>query len=197
MGVSSLFAVVRKELADATDEATRRLAEALLAAADVLVAKKRERHARVLPLADYFVDRWDKARLLGFGEGSSIYDSCLVIGDVKMGKHGWVGPFTILDGSGGLEIGDHCTVSAGAHVYTHDTVKHALDDAPIERAPVKIGNRVYIGPNSVIARGVIIGDRVVIGANSLVREDVPSGKKVAGNPARIIGDVDSSGAPAE
>ena len=45
-----------------------------------------------LPLADYFVDRWDKARLLGFGEGSSIYDSSLVIGDVKIGKNAWVGP---------------------------------------------------------------------------------------------------------
>lgn len=49
---------------------------------------------------------------------------------------------------------------------------------------MKIGNNVYIGPHSVIARGVTIGDRVVVGANGLVREDVPSGKKVAGNPAR-------------
>jgi acetyltransferase-like isoleucine patch superfamily enzyme len=158
---------------------------------DALVARKRERHSRVLPLADYFVDRWDKARLLGFGEGSSIYDSSLVIGDVKVGKNAWVGPFTILDGSGGLEIGDECTLSAGVHVYTHDSVRATLDGAPIERQPVKIGNRVYIGPHSVIARGVTIGDRVVVGANSLVREDVPSGKKVAGNPARILGDVDS------
>jgi acetyltransferase-like isoleucine patch superfamily enzyme len=188
----SLFVALRKELADATDRTTDRLTDALISAVDALVARKRERHSRVLPLADYFVDRWDKARLLGFGEGSSIYDSSLVIGDVKMGKNAWVGPFTILDGSGGLEIGDDCTFSAGVHVYTHDSVRATLDGprAPIERQPVKIGNRVYIGPHSVIARGVTIGDRVVVGANSLVREDVPSGKKVAGNPARILGDVD-------
>ena len=80
-----------------------------------------------------------------------------------------------------------------SHVYTHDTVDKVLtlDGAPIERSPVKLGNRVYVGPNVVIARGVTIGDRVVIGANSFVREDIPSGKKVAGNPARILGDVDS------
>lgn len=192
---TSLFSALRKEiakeLAGVTDAATGRLTDALVSAVDILVARKRERHSRVLPLADYFVDRWDKARLLGFGEGSSIYDSSLVLGDVKMGKNAWVGPFTILDGSGGLEIGDDCTFSAGVHVYTHDSVRATLDGAPIDRKPVKIGNRVYVGPHSVIAQGVTIGDRVVIGANSLVREDVPSGKKVAGNPARIVGDVDS------
>ena len=187
--MTSLFVALRKELADATDRTTDRLTDALISAVDVLVARKRERHARVLPLADYFVDRWDKARLLGFGEGSSIYDSSLVIGDVKIGKNAWVGPFTVLDGSGGLEIGDDCTFSAGSHVYTHDSMKTTVDGAPISRKPVKIGNRVYVGPHAVIAQGVTIGDHVVIGANSLVREDVPSGKKVAGNPAKILGDA--------
>lgn len=189
--MKSLFVALRTELADATDRTADRLTDALVAALDGLVARKQERHARVLPLADYLVDRWDKARLLGFGEGSSVYDASLVIGDVKMGRNCWVGPFTVLDGSGGLEIGDDCTISAGAHVYTHDSVRTTLDGAPIQREPVKIGNRVYVGPNAVITRGVTIGDRVVVGANSLVREDVPSGKKVAGNPARIVGDVDT------
>ncbi len=178
--MASLFDTLRKEGG---------IFDAFVDAVDALVAKKRAKHARVVPLADYFVDRWDKARLLGFGEGSSIYDSSLVIGDVKMGKNCWIGPFTILDGSGGLEIGDDCTISAGAHVYTHDSIESTLHGAPIERSPVKIGNRVYIGPNSIITRGLTIGDRVVVGANSLVLADVPSGKKVAGNPARIVGDV--------
>ncbi|MBX3192240.1 MAG: acyltransferase [Labilithrix sp.] len=104
-----------------------------------------------------------------------------------MGDNCWIGPFTILDGSGGLEIGDGFTLSAGAQVYTHDSVAACLEDAPIERSPVKIGSRVYVGPNAVITRGVTIGDSVIIGANSLVTSDVPGGAKVAGNPARVIG----------
>src|SRR5215218_4042343 len=64
-----------------------------------------ERWQRNLPLADYLVDRWEKARRLGFGAGSSIYDSSLVLGHVKVGENTWIGPFTVLDGSGGLEIG--------------------------------------------------------------------------------------------
>ena len=46
---------------------------------------------RSLPFADYIVDRWEKAKLLGFGEGSSIYDSSLVLGTVKVGVKTWIG----------------------------------------------------------------------------------------------------------
>lgn len=154
-----------------------------------LVTEKRTKFARVLPLGDYLVDRWDKARLLGFGEGTNVYDSCLVLGDVTVGKDCWIGPYTILDGSGGLVIGDRCTISAGVHVYTHDNVAQTLSDAPIERSPVRIGSRVYIGPHAIVTRGVTIGDRVVIGAQSLVNADVASGTKVAGTPARVLGTV--------
>jgi acetyltransferase-like isoleucine patch superfamily enzyme len=42
---------------------------------------------------------------------------------------------------------------------------------------------VYIGPHSVIQKGVMIGDGVVIGAMSLVNRDVPSNTKVWGIPA--------------
>ena len=71
---------------------------------------------RVLPFGDYISDRWEKAHYLGFGEQTTIYDSSLVLGDVKVGKNCWIGPYTILDGSGGLCIGDCCDISAGAHL---------------------------------------------------------------------------------
>lgn len=147
------------------------------------------RHKRSLPLADYVVDRWDKARELGFGEGSSVYDSVLVLGDVQVGAHTWVGPFVVLDGSGGLHIGSHCSISAGVQVYSHDTVDWAISGgrAPAIRAPTRIGNNCYIGPNCVIAKGVNIGNGCVIGANSLVLHDVPTGSKAWGTPCRVVG----------
>src|SRR3954465_12163939 len=83
------------------------------------------RYRRTLPFGDYVVDRWEKAQALGFGEGSSIYDSALVLGDVKVGCHTWIGPGVVLDGSGGLEIGDYCSISAGVQIYTHDSVAWA------------------------------------------------------------------------
>jgi acetyltransferase-like isoleucine patch superfamily enzyme len=146
---------------------------------------------RTLPFADYLVDRWEKAKILGFGEGTSIYDSSLVFGDVKVGQHTWIGPFTILDGSGGLEIGSYCSISAGVHIYTHDSVQWAISGGKVnpEHAPTKIGSRCYIGPNTVITKGVTIGTRCIIGANSLVLHDVPSNAKVGGNPCIFIGEV--------
>ncbi len=149
----------------------------------------RESWKRSLPFGDYIVDRWEKARELGFGEGASIYDSSLLLGDVVVGRNTWIGPFTVLDGSGGLSIGEYCSISAGVQIYSHDTVKWAVSGGVKfpERAPVRIGDRCYIGPNAVISKGVTIGDNCVIGANSFVNNDIPSGMLAWGVPARCQG----------
>lgn len=156
-------------------------------------AEVQKKWSRSLPLADYVVDRWQKAQTLGFGQGSSIYDSALVLGDVRVGEKTWIGPFTVLDGSGGLTIGDTCSISAGVQIYTHDTVAWAISGgtAAVPRSAVKIGSRCYIGPNSIISRGVTIGDGCVIGANSFVNKDIPAGMRAWGTPCRVLGPVDA------
>lgn len=148
---------------------------------------------RTLPFGDYIVDRWEKAKALGFGDGASIYDSALVIGDVKVGAKTWVGPFVVLDGSGGLEIGSYCSISVGVQIYSHDTVEWAITGgvASYEYAPTRIGNNCYIGPNTVIARGVSVGDGCVIGANSVVLSSIPPNSKAAGSPCRVTGPAKS------
>ena len=148
----------------------------------------RARWDRTLPFGDYIVDRWQKARELGFGEGTSIYDSALVFGEVRVGRETWIGPFTILDGSGGLEIGDNCSISAGVQIYTHDTIERATSGATAQRAPVRIGHNCYIGPNAIITKGTRIGDGCVVGANSLVNRSLPDRVRARGTPARIVVD---------
>lgn len=150
-----------------------------------------EKHNRMTPAGDYLQDRWSRAEELGFGSESSIYDSALVIGDVKVGRKTWIGPFVVLDGSGGLSIGNNCSISAGVQIYSHDSVSWANSGGiqSIPRASVKIGDRCYLGPNVVVQRGVVIGDGAVIGANSLVNQNVPEGSFFAGNPAKLIRDA--------
>jgi acetyltransferase-like isoleucine patch superfamily enzyme len=152
-----------------------------------LQSEKRERFNRRLPLGDLITDRWQNAKEYGFGEGTSCYDSVLILGEVKVGKNVWIGPNVILDGSGTLVIGDYVSISAGVQIYTHHTVRWALSGGveELERKPTRIGSNVYIGPNSVIQMGVTIGDRVVIGAMSLVTRDIPSDRRAWGTPARI------------
>ncbi len=157
-----------------------------------LFFKKRDyikRHyRRVLPLNEVLTDRWEKARYCRFGKGTSVYDSALIFGDVEVGENTWIGPYTILDGSGGLKIGSNCSISAGVQIYTHDTVRWANSGGVenYEYAQVTIGNNCYVGPNAVIAKGVQIGDGCIIGANSFVNKSFSAGKKIAGNPAREI-----------
>jgi len=158
----------------------------------ILRDKMRADWQRVLPFQELLSDRWEKADYLGFEEKASIYDSSYVYGDVKVGRHSWVGPFTILDGSGGeLVIGNYCSISAGVQIYTHDTVKWAVSGgkANYEKGSTRIGDYCYIGPLVVISKGVSVGEHSVIGAHSLVNRDIPPYSIAFGTPCRVVGRV--------
>lgn len=174
------------------DELKHLLADLYLAREEEL----KEYFHRSLSFQDAMFDRWERARRLGFGEGASIYNSSQVFGDVSVGRHTWIGPYTILDASkSSLSIGEYCSIAAGTHIYTHDSVEWALTGGKAEAkiGPVAIGNCCYIGSQVVIAAGVTIGDQCVVGANSFVNDSVPARAIVAGSPAKIIGHVEVSG----
>jgi acetyltransferase-like isoleucine patch superfamily enzyme len=153
--------------------------------------EKRNRWQRDLPFDELAFDRWERARSLGFGAESSVYHNAYLYGDVKIGASTWVGPFVLLDGVGGLTIGSNCSISAGVHIYTHDTVRWALSGgaAPRETGPVTVGDCTYVGSQTVITKGVSVGHHCVIAANSVVTADVDPHSVVAGVPARTIGSV--------
>jgi acetyltransferase-like isoleucine patch superfamily enzyme len=154
----------------------------------IVAARKKGQFNRRVSVGDLLTERTDNAADYGFGEGTTMYDNVLVRGEVKVGRNTWIGPGCILDGSGGvLQIGDWCSISAGAQIYTHHTVNRSisLGEKPIDCAPTSIGCGVYIGPNAVVQMGVTIGDQAIIGANSLVNRDIPPGAKAFGSPARI------------
>ena len=143
---------------------------------------------RHVSIGDLVFERDETAKFLGFGEGTTCYNNVLVLGDVTVGKNTWIGPNVILDGSGGLVIGDHVSISAGVQIYTHHTVNKSvtLGTRPVQKEKTVIGNGVYIGPNSVIQMGVTIGDSSIIGALSLVNIDIPPMSKAFGTPAKLI-----------
>lgn len=147
---------------------------------------------RTLPFNELLFDRWEKAQFLKAKNGVSIYDNSYVFGNVTIGKNTWIGPNTILDGSGGkLRIGDFCSISSGVQIYTHDTVKWALTGgkADYEKKSVSIGNYCYIGPYSVITKGSSVGKCSVIGSHTLVNSKIPPNSIVFGVPGKIVGKV--------
>lgn len=174
------------------DTQTRRELAALLGQ---LRRQMKARFNRHVPTGDLLHDRWDLAKDHGFGEGTSVYDDCLILGEVKVGRHCWIGPFTILDGQGGLTIGDYVDVGAGAHLYTHNTIERALTGhrAPMFKKATTIGNCCFIAPGAIIAPGTVIGDHCFVAANSYVEGAFPPYSYIAGNPARRVGTVEIRG----
>ncbi|WP_100011325.1 sugar O-acetyltransferase [Lentibacillus sediminis] len=91
-----------------------------------------------------------------------------------------------------IRIGANCFMAPGVHIYT---AAHPLD--PTERnsgvefgKPVTIGDNVWIGGGSIVNPGVDIGNNAVIGSGSVITKDVPDHVVVAGNPARVIKELD-------
>jgi len=148
------------------------------------------KYRRVNPFNEDLFDWKEKGQFV-CGKNVTIYDSTTIVGDVSIGDHSWIGPFCSLDGTGGLSIGKYCSISAGTHIQTHDTVKWALSAGriPYEYSPVTIGDCCFVGVNVSIIRGVIIGDHCVIGAGAAVTKDVADYSIVVGVPARRIGSV--------
>ena len=94
---------------------------------NVLARRKKDQFNRRVSIGDLLTERADNAAMYGFGEGTTMYDNVLVLGDVRVGRHTSIGPGCILDGSGGgFEIGDWCSISAGVQIYTHHTVKRSV-----------------------------------------------------------------------
>jgi maltose O-acetyltransferase len=82
----------------------------------------------------------------------------------------------------------------GAHVEVFDSNFHDLHPdrrncGTPKMAPVDVGRNVFVGMGVKILKGVTVGDDSVIGAGAVVSSSVPSGVIVAGNPARIVGEL--------
>ena len=109
---------------------------------------------------------------------------------MRVGKDFFRGHEVLLDNSCCwlLEIGDSVILSDHVKIYCHDaSTKKFLGFSKM--APVKIGNRVYVGAGTIILPGVTIGNDVIIGAGSVVTHDIPDETLAYGVPARVISPI--------
>lgn len=89
-----------------------------------------------------------------------------------------------------ITIGDNVILATRVHILAHDS-SFGLYTGKTRAANVMIGNDVFVGAGSIILPGVHIGSRVIIGAGSIVTKDIPANSVAAGNPARVICDIDA------
>lgn len=122
-------------------------------------------------------------------DGIKLFNSRLMVR--TNGAHLRIGRNTTADGvciicmgvGNRLEIGESCMIAEGVDIWNTDS--HDITDASSGEwlnpsAPVIIGNKVWIGKDAVVLKGVKIGDGAIIGMRSIVTKDVPERAMVVG-----------------
>lgn len=120
---------------------------------------------------------------------------CWITGEPEIGEGTWIGPFTLIDGQGGLKIGKGVNVSTSASILTHSTARRCVSERAydvVDRKPTVIEDYVFIGQNAVVLMGCTIGHHSIVAAGAVVLEDtvVPPYSLVAGVPARIVKSIE-------
>jgi acetyltransferase-like isoleucine patch superfamily enzyme len=108
-------------------------------------------------------------------------------GSITVGDYVLMSPGTRISASDEITIGD--SVMMANSVYITDSDWHGIYDRT-ERSdkvtPVHVGDNVWLGDHCVVLKGVTIGENSVVAANAVVSKDVPANVVVAGNPAKVV-----------
>jgi acetyltransferase-like isoleucine patch superfamily enzyme len=127
-------------------------------------------------------------------------------GKIVVGDWCYIGPGSRIWSAENITIGNRVLISHNVNIF--DSVTHPLDPVlrheqfveiftrghpkkiDLQASPLVIEEDAWIGAGATIVRGVRVGARSIIGAGSVVLQDVPSDVLVAGNPARVVRDLD-------
>ena len=116
-------------------------------------------------------------------------------GEVMIGSHAHLGIGTIVQGHGGVDIGDYFTTSSHCMIYSlsndprrcrSGTVGGASHEVHYIQAPVKIGDNVWLGLHSIMI-GNTLGNDVFAKPYSLILMDITDNQIIMGQPARATG----------
>lgn len=113
---------------------------------------------------------------------------------IKLGKNAHIGAnvtFDTIDYKM-FDIGDNVVITMNCVLLHHYLKPHEDGHLTWHKDKLTIGNDVFIGANSVIARPVTIGNNVVIAAGSVVTHSVPDNCLVGGYQRSCLKNLKSS-----
>lgn len=147
--------------------------------------------------------RLARSKFQHFGEGAEFRPGAYAIAcsRISLGRRVVIRPGCMFfadprpDGAG-IVIEDDVMLGSGVHIYVSN---HRFDDVTIpiidqghyDSKPVRIAHGAWVGANCVLLPGVTIGENAVVGAGSIVTRDVPPRWVAAGNPAKILKNLES------
>ena len=96
-----------------------------------------------------------------------------------------------------IRIGDNVLVGPGVHIYAASHPLRATERSlGLEfGAPVAIETDVWIGGGAIVCPGTTVGRGSVVGAGSVVTRSIPEGVFAAGNPCRVLREIDPCAFP--
>jgi acetyltransferase-like isoleucine patch superfamily enzyme len=110
---------------------------------------------------------------------------------IRAGRSFSINSGALIDGRGGVTIGDHVMIGPYAVIVSSDhdfrQVAKPMTTCDHILKPVSIGSDVWIGAHAVICAGVTIGKGAVVAAGAVVNADVGEFEIVGGVPANVIG----------
>lgn len=135
------------------------------------------------------------------GNGTRIWQFCVVLSDAKIGKDCNICSHSLLENK--VKLGDRVTVKSGVFIWDNTIIEDDVfigpnatftnDKYPRSRnaqfnaltTTIKAG--ASIGANATLLPGITIGNNSIVGAGAVVVKDVEPNTIVAGNPAIAIG----------
>jgi acetyltransferase-like isoleucine patch superfamily enzyme len=144
------------------------------------------------------------------GQNSIIQGELLVFahgGRITLGDWCYVGEHTRIWSARSITIGDRVLISHGVNMF--DSLTHPLDakarhqqfrkiakhghprEIDLDERPVEICDDAWIGAGAFVMRGVTIGEGAIVAAASVVTDNVAPRCIVAGNPARVLRELDA------
>ena len=109
--------------------------------------------------------------------------------NIHLGENVFINAGCKFQDQGGIYIGDNALIGHNVVMATLNHEENPESRANLIAAPIKIGNKVWIGSNATILPGVTIGDGAIIAAGAVVTKDVEEESIVAGVPAKFIRNV--------
>ena len=142
----------------------------------------------IAPEAQLFAE---PGRSIILGDNSYIAADSVIHGPVEIGSNVSINHHVTLDGGRkGIKIGNHSRIAAyvSAYAFNHGmAADFVIAEQAVTSKGIVVGEDVWIGAQVCIRDGINIGDKAVVGMGSVVTKDVAAFSKVAGNPAKIIG----------
>ena len=120
----------------------------------------------------------------------SVWSESPARGRITIGRYCFIGPGVRITSAAEIILGDSCMLAA--NVYITDSDWHGVYNRVSlgAAAPVFIRDNVWIGDHAIVRKGITIGRNSIVGAGSVVTADIPDNVIAAGNPARIIRELD-------